>query len=152
MQHTISTAFAATLLTHLYPHSTIDIHLHILSQDGSILAGCINATTLALIDAGIPMTAYISACTVATTAAFADREQDADPLLDVNGLEELDCPYLTIGSIDGKVGVLIMEARVQASQLESMIAVALDGCAQVKNLLDGVIRAHGRKLLDSQIG
>lgn len=152
MQHTISTAFTATLLTHLYPHSTIDVHIHILSQDGSLLAACINATTLALIDAGIPMTDYISACTVATTAAFADREQDADPLLDVNGLEELDCPYLTVGAIDGKVGVLLMETRMQMAQLESMIAVALDGCAQVKALLDQVIRAHGKRLLQGHVG
>lgn len=151
MQHTISQAFAATLLTHVYPHSTITIQLHVLSQDGSLLAACINAATLALIDAGVPMTDYMSACTVATTAAFAEKEEDADPLLDVNGLEEVECPFLTIGSVGGKVGVLMMETRVQTARLEGMLAVGLDGCAQIKTLLDAVIRAHGKKVLESRV-
>lgn len=97
------------------------------------------------------MTDYISACTVATTAAFADREEDADPLLDVNSLEELECPFLTIGAVGGSVGTLIMETRVQMARLEGMIAVGLDGCAQVKTILDTVVRAHGKKMLESRM-
>ena len=56
MQHTISSAFSDVLHTHLYPHSTISISLHVLADDGALLAALINASTLALIDAGIPMT------------------------------------------------------------------------------------------------
>ena len=62
MQHTISSAFSDTVFTSLYPHSTISIVLHVLSQDGALLAACLNAATLALIDAGVPMKDYIAAC------------------------------------------------------------------------------------------
>jgi exosome complex component RRP41 len=58
MQHTLSSTFSPIIFTTLYPHSTITISLHILSQDGSLLASLINASTLALIDAGIPMKDY----------------------------------------------------------------------------------------------
>jgi exosome complex component RRP41 len=59
MQHTISSAFASTLFTKLFPHSTVTISLHVLSQDGSLLAACLNAATLALVDAGVPMSDYV---------------------------------------------------------------------------------------------
>ena len=67
MQNTIASAFQSTLFTHLYPRSTITISLHVLSQDGSLLAACLNAATLALIDAGIPMSDYVVACTSGLT-------------------------------------------------------------------------------------
>ena len=148
MQHTLSTAFATTLLTHLYPHSTITLTLHVLSQDGSLLSACLNAATLALIDAGIPMTDYISSVTVATT----DTEEDADPLLDVNGLEEVELPYLTLAAVGEKVVVLILETRVQVGRLEVMVAVGLDGCREVRAILDGVVRARGRRLVEGKVG
>jgi exosome complex component RRP41 len=154
MQHTLSSAFQSTCLTHLYPHSTITLTLHILSQDGSLLATCLNASTLALIDAGIPMTSYIASVTVATTASYADKEEDADPLLDVNGTEELELPFLTLaiaGEGDG-VAVLVLETRVQVGRLEGMVAVGLDGCRQVGTILDGVVRAHGKRLIEGKVG
>ena len=147
MQHTIASAFESTLLTHLYPHSTITLNLHILSQDGSLLAACLNAATLALVDAGIPMT-------VATTASYADKEEEADPLLDLNGLEEQELPFLTIASSGGedRICTLILETKVHMARLESMISVGLDGCSQIRGILDGVIRAHGKKLIEGKVG
>lgn len=154
MQHTLSTTFQTTCLTHLYPHSTITLTLHILSDSGSLLATLLNASTLALIDAGIPMTSYIAAVTVATTAAFSDKEEDADPLLDVNGMEEMELPFLTVatsGEGDG-VAVLVLETRVQVGRLEGMVVVGLDGCRQVRGILDGVVRAHGKRVLEGKVG
>jgi len=153
MQHTISSAFASTLSTHLYPHSTITINLHVLSQDGSLLAACINAATLALIDAGVPMTDYIAACTAGSTASYASNDEEADPLLDLNGLEEQELPFLTVGTLgaDDKISVLMMETRVQLARLEAMIAVGVDGCKQIRSILDGIVRAHGNTLLQKSI-
>lgn len=153
MQHTIASAFASTLSTHLYPHSTITINLHVLSQDGSLLAACVNAATLALIDAGIPMTDYIAACTAGSTASYASNDEEADPLLDLNGLEEQELPFLTVGTLgmDDKISVLMMETRVQLARLEAMLAVGVDGCKQVRSILDGIVRAHGNSLLTKTV-
>lgn len=57
-------AFHPHLHTHLYPHSMISIHVPNLSMDGSLLAACINACTLALVDAGIPMPGLLCGCTI----------------------------------------------------------------------------------------
>jgi len=152
MQFSISSAFADTIFTSFYPQSTITIVLHVLSQDGALLAACLNAATLALVDAGIPMKDYIASCTTGSTASYASNDEEADPLLDLNGMEELELPFLTVGTSGGddKVNVLIMETRVQMNRLESMISVGLDGCKQVRSILDGVVREHGKKLLKTK--
>jgi len=149
MQYTLSSAFASVLFTHLYPHSTISINLHVLSQDGSLLAACINAATLALIDAGIPMSDYIAACTAGSTSSYASNDEEADPLLDLNGLEEQELPFLTVATLgaEDKISVLMMETRVQINRLEAMLAVGVDGCKQIRGMLDAVVRAHGKELL-----
>jgi exosome complex component RRP41 len=151
MQTTISDAFASAIFTHLYPHSTISITLHILSQDGSLLAACLNATTIALIDAGIPMRDYIVACTAGSTSSYSSNDEKADPLLDLNGLEEQELPFLTVATLgeSDKVSVLVMETRVQVGRLEGMLAVGVDGCKQVRSILDGVVRRQGKKILES---
>lgn len=151
MQATIANAFTSTLFTHLYSHSTILITLHILSQDGSLLAACLNAATLALIDAGIPMSDYIVACTAGSTSTYSSNDESADPLLDLNGTEEQELPFLTVGTLGAgeKVSVLVMESRVQVGRLEGMLAVGVDGCKQVREILDQVVRRQGQKMLES---
>ncbi|EHK49213.1 hypothetical protein TRIATDRAFT_49744 [Trichoderma atroviride IMI 206040] len=149
MEITIQKALAANLHTHLFPHSTITVSLHVLSQDGSLLAALINATTLAVIDAGIPMTDYITACTAGSTSSYAAGDDAADPLLDLNTQEEQELPYLTVGLLgdSDKVAVLVCESRVQVSRLEGMLVVGVDGCKQVRRLLDGIVKHKGRKMI-----
>ena len=104
------------------------------------------------------MSDYISACTTGSTSSYASNDEDADPLLDLNGMEEQDLPFLTLGTSGGmaeeepKVNVLIMETRVQMSRLEAMISVGLDGCRQIRSILDEVVRAHGKKMLEAKMG
>jgi exosome complex component RRP41 len=146
MQHTLSTAYATLLHTHLYPHSTITINIHILSQDGSLLAACLNAATLALIDAGIPMTDYLVACTAASSASTSDSDV-SDPLLDLNSLEEQELPFLTVGTYGrtDRVSVLVMESRVRMEKVEGMLAVGIDGCKRMREILDGVVKGYGKR-------
>jgi exosome complex component RRP41 len=150
LQSTISSTFASAIFTNLYPHSTIVISLTLLSLDGALLAALLNATTLALIDAGIPLKDYICACTAGSTSSYSSNDEKADPLLDLNGTEEQELPFLTVATLgkSDNVAVLVMETRVQATRLEGMLAVGVSGCAQIRGLLDGVVRARGKKILE----
>ncbi|KKA28565.1 hypothetical protein TD95_002909 [Thielaviopsis punctulata] len=149
LEATIARALAATLHTHLFPHSSISIALHVLSQDGSLLAALLNAATLALIDAGIPMTDYISACTAGSTSTYAAADEGADPLLDLNSHEEQELPFLTVGTLGAsdKVVVLLCESRMQISRLEGMLAVGVDGCKQVRQFLNAVVKEKGNRMV-----
>lgn len=149
MQSTISHALAATLHTSLYPHSSITFSLHVLSQDGGLLACLLNACTLAAVDAGIPMTDYVAACTAGSTSTHAAGDEGADPLLDLNHQEEQELPGLTVATLgtSDKVVVLACESRVQVGRLEGMLAVGVDGCKQVRAILDSVVREKGTKMI-----
>ncbi|KAF2465266.1 exosome complex exonuclease RRP41 [Lindgomyces ingoldianus] len=149
LEHTLKSVYASLVLTHLYPHSTITLHLHIISQDGSLLAACINASTLALIDAGIPMADYLVACTAASSATSDSSSDNSDPLLDLNSLEEQELPFLTVGTLGKteRVSVLLMETRVRNERVEGMLAVGIEGCKSMRDILDGVVKGYGKKFI-----
>lgn len=158
LQTTIASSLSSLLLLHLYPRSLIALTLTILSSDGSLLSTLFNASTLALIDAGIPMTAPLWSCTSGSTSSYSAADEGADPLLDLNRLEEMELPFLTVGVAGGvegvggedRVVVLVAETRVQGSRLEGMLAVGVDGCRRVGEILDGVVRAHGKRVLEGR--
>ncbi|KAI1632519.1 ribosomal protein S5 domain 2-like protein [Biscogniauxia mediterranea] len=152
LQTTVSKALAATLHTHLYPRSTIAVSLHVLSQDGSLLAALLNASTLALVDAGVPMADYLVACTAGSTSAHAaaDEHDGADPVVDLNAQEEQELPCLTLATLGAsdRVAVLVCESsRVQVSRLEGMMASAADACKGVRAFLDRVVRDKGARMV-----
>ncbi|ERF70875.1 hypothetical protein EPUS_02397 [Endocarpon pusillum Z07020] len=157
LQTTISSAFQAHLFTHLYPRSSITISLHVLSLDGALLASCLNAASLALVDAGVPMPSILAAVTSGMITS-TDGITPSDPILDLNNSEELELPFLSVGTVAGlsehqedKVSVLIMESRIQIGQngkkLEAMLAVGVDGCKQVRTIMEEVVRTHGIRIL-----
>lgn len=58
----IRQTFEPVILTSQFPKSQIDIYVQVFQHDGGVLQCAINASTMALIDAGIPMTDYVCAC------------------------------------------------------------------------------------------
>jgi exosome complex component RRP41 len=135
----------------------------VLSADGSLLAAAINACTLALVDAGIPMPGLLCGCTAGMSGSAStpkDPNDDAlDPLLDLSLPEEQELPFVTIGTTtpipmgedamedeadDMKVSVLHMETRAHTSYLETMLAVGIDGCKQIREILEGVVKGSNR--------
>ena len=52
LQMAIQRVFQQAVITETYPKSQIDIHLKILQSDGNDYSPCVNATTLAFINAG----------------------------------------------------------------------------------------------------
>lgn len=86
-----------------------------------------------------------------------------EPVLDLSGQEEQEIPFLTIATVAGvsdqedRVSVLLMESRCQVTgeggnNLESMVAVGLDGAKRVRSILDEVVRDQGRRTLRGRQG
>ncbi|KAF8252378.1 ribosomal protein S5 domain 2-like protein [Wilcoxina mikolae CBS 423.85] len=152
MRTMLQRTFASAILTHLHPRSEITISLHILSQDGGVLATCVNAITLALIDAGVPMTDYVVGMTAGiTTSTSSEDKTEGEPLLDVNGIEDSDLPTLTVATLGAteNISLLQLENKVHMTLVESMLAAAIDGCAKMKEMLDEVVRKHGEEVARS---
>ncbi|CAO3619800.1 unnamed protein product [Cunninghamella blakesleeana] len=140
IQHT----FEPIIQTHQFPRSQIDIYIQLFQHDGSILQTCINATTLALIDAGIPMTDFICAC----SAGCIDNKVS---ILDLNNIEEnSDTPELTLAILprSGKVNLIELESRLHIEHLESVTELAKEGCLQIHEILSEVVRNNMEHLLN----
>lgn len=95
------------------------------------------------------MTDYIAACTAGSTSTYAANDDSADPLLDLNQQEEQELPSLTVATLGNsdRIAVLVCESRVQISRLEGMLAVGVDGCKQVRQILDKVVRERGKRMI-----
>lgn len=160
LQTTISQAFQSHLFNHLYPRSTISISLHVLSLDGALLVACLNAASLALVDAGIPMPSLLAAVSSGSITPADDSTARPEPILDLNIAEEQELPFLSLATVAGrqgqedKVSVLIMESRISIggsnNRMESMLATGVDGCSQVRKKMEDVIRKHGAKIMQSR--
>lgn len=97
------------------------------------------------------MSDYIVACTSGTntTSSSSSQEDPVDPLLDLNQGEEQELPWLTVATLGAgdRVSVLVLEKRVKVEWVEGMLAVGVDGCKQVREILDQVVRRHGHRVL-----
>lgn len=116
----IKSTFEPVVQVHLYPRSEIDIFVQVLQQDGGLLSASINATTLALITAGISLFDYVSAVSAGVHAT--------QPLLDLTTLEENDVPHLTTAVMPrtGKVTLVTLETRLHADRFEEIFRLACD--------------------------
>lgn len=134
----IENTFEQSIISKLYPRTVIQINIQVLAQDGGLLAGMTNATTLALIDAGIAMYDYVSSI----SAGLYDQY----PLLDLNTLEENDMSYLTIGVIgkSEKLALLMLENKMPLDRLEPVLGLAIAGGHRVRDLMDQEVRSHGK--------
>ncbi|KAJ9605650.1 Exosome non-catalytic core component [Cladophialophora chaetospira] len=160
LQSTISSAFQSHLFTHLYPRSAISISLHVLSLDGGLLVACLNAASLALVDAGVPMPSILSAVSCGVIVPTEDSKAKPEPVLDLNTAEEQELAYLSIATVSGgegaedKVSVLTMESRVEiaagSGKIEAMLATGVDGCKEVRRKMEDVVRKHGTKVMMSR--
>lgn len=115
---TIKSTFEPVVQTTLYPRSQIDVYITVLQQDGGLLQACINGTTLALINAGIPMVDFVCAVTGGV--------QSTSPLLDLTTLEENDVPHITVAMMPktGKVALVTMETRLHVDRFEEIFRLA----------------------------
>lgn len=115
------------------------------------------------------MSDYVVACTAGIIPSptissgggnGGEGGEGGDPVLDLNGTEELELAWMTVGTVGAggeggrdRVSVLVMESsKVPVGQVEGMLAVGVDGCKRVREMLDGAVRRQGKRVLQSAVG
>jgi exosome complex component RRP41 len=95
---------------------------------------------------------YVCAATAGSTSSYSSNDEKADPLLDLNGQEEMELPFLTVATVGAtdEVVVCVLENKVQIGRLEGMLVVGMDGCKQVRQILDRVVRERGIAMLGGE--
>lgn len=98
----------------------MDIFIQVLQQDGSLLSAAINATTLALVSAGVALSDYVCAVSAGV--------HTTQPLLDLTTLEENDVPHLTVAVMPrmAKVTLATLETRLHSDRFQEIFNLACD--------------------------
>eukprot|EP00026_Physarum_polycephalum_P008728 Phypoly_transcript_08828.p1 GENE.Phypoly_transcript_08828~~Phypoly_transcript_08828.p1 ORF type:complete len:242 (-),score=20.15 Phypoly_transcript_08828:50-775(-) len=139
----VKQTFEATVLVNLFPRSQIDIYIQVLQSDGGDKTAAINASTLALIDAGVPMRDFVCACAAGCI--------DGIPLLDLNYVEGTaggpELPVALLPRTDGIV-MLQMESRLPLDMFERVLQLASLGAHSMHNILKEAVRDHAADLLN----
>lgn len=158
-------AIEAIVQVELCRRSQIDVFVEVLQSDGSDYCVAVNAATLALIDAGIPIKDYSVGCTATIASMGASEEADdksaagtGTGIVDVNHMEECTgATTLTVVALPGAPGssyeadngnsglVVVAQGagqRLHLSRLEGLRQRALQGCKDTRVILDQAVRLH----------
>ncbi|GAA5955823.1 hypothetical protein JCM3765_001863 [Sporobolomyces pararoseus] len=170
----IKNTFEPVLLLHLYPRSSIDVYLQILESDGSVLQAAINATTLALISAGLPLSDYICSLSLASYPSIPPLGPPQIPpfsltspspesavrgesshsgsgstvLLDLLQIEEQSLPCLTLAVLprSGKVTLVNLESRVGIQRFEEMLRWGIEGGKVLQGAMEQAVKDWAENL------
>lgn len=118
-----------------YPRSAIDIFVEVLQADAGTRAAGINAASVALADAGIPMKCLVSACAVGKV--------DDTLVLDLNKDEDnygqADMPVAI--TPDGNITLLQMDGHLTSDEFKTALEMAKKGCADIYELQKAALMA-----------
>jgi exosome complex component RRP41 len=141
----IRRTFEAVVFTDLYPNSQIEIFIQVLQNDGGLTTACLTATSLALVDAGIPMQDLLVACTAGHI--------DGAALADLNTIEiNAGGPELPVAVLPktGRIAFLQMDSKIPVDLFDEVLATAITGCLDLHLVLEARLRAHAQRLLESR--
>ncbi len=113
------------IFTEYFPKSAIDIFVEVLQADAGTRTAAINAASVALADAGIPMRSLVSACAVGKVddTLVLDLNKDED------NFGQADMPIAM--TPDGKITLLQMDGHLTVEEFKQGLEMAQEGCRQV---------------------
>jgi len=163
----VQAAAEGSLILELYPRSAIEIVCTVLSDGGGTGAACVNAASLALIDAGVAMKDVVCACTAgwgggpaSTDLKLVDDDMEDEEglseevLVDLNAAEEAphgpeSVPARTYACILPRKGTVLacnteggggQAGRVSLETYAAVLDGAVRGCHEVYGVMAAAVR------------
>lgn len=128
-------ALEPVIFQEYYPRSAIDIFVEVLQADAGTRTAGINAASIALADAGIPMKSLISACAVGKI--------DDTLVLDLNKDEDnygqADMPVAM--TPDGRITLIQMDGNLKRDEFKEGLEMAKTGCMAIHELQKAALMA-----------
>ncbi|MCD6210361.1 MAG: exosome complex exonuclease Rrp41 [Methanophagales archaeon] len=122
-------ALEPVIIREFYPKTEIDVYVEILQSDAGTRTAGINAASIALADAGIPMKDLVSSVAVGKI--------DGEVVLDLNAVEdnygEADMPIAMIARRN-TITALQMDGRMTKDEFEKGLKLAMNACQQIYEL------------------
>ncbi|MCX8204090.1 MAG: exosome complex exonuclease Rrp41 [Candidatus Nezhaarchaeota archaeon] len=124
----IREALSQAVMLEQFPYTAIDVFIEVLEADGSTRCTGINAASLALADAGIPMKDLVAACAIGKIGGVL--VVDPTDLEDKNG--EADMPFAIMHG-RRKVTLLQLDGLLTYEELAKAIDLAIAACEKIYN-------------------
>ncbi|KAK7067310.1 Exosome complex component RRP41 [Halocaridina rubra] len=134
----IAGVFQGAIRKSKYPGSQIDIYVQVLQADGGVMSACINASTLALIHAGVELVDYVVSCTASMYKQTA--------IIDVTNQETMNGCELTISLLPNKELIVSLDTShtIHQEQFEPVMELAMTGCQQVYESMQSEVESYLR--------
>jgi len=131
----IRLALEPTLMLEDYSKATVDVFIEIIQADGSTRVTGINAASIALADAGVPMKDLVAACSVGKI--------DGKLIVDLCGKEdnssEADLAFAMMPSKE-YVTLLQMDGTVSNEELIELLDMAVNNCKRIYEIQKKVLK------------
>lgn len=111
-----------------FPRSAIDIFVEVLQADAGTRTAGINAASIALADAGIPMKSLVSSCAVGKI----EGQLVLDLMKDEDNYGEADMPVAMTPR--GEITLLQMDGHLTKDEFKKALEMAKEGCRQILDL------------------
>lgn len=118
-----------------FPKTAIDVHIEIIQADSSTRCVGINAASLALADAGVPMKDIIACCSAG--------QVEGQVVLDIAGKEdtegEIDLP-IAFSPHTKEITLLQMDGLADSKRIKEIIKLAIKGCEEIHEKQKAALR------------
>lgn len=111
-----------------FPRSAIDIFVEVLQADAGTRTAGINAASIALADAGIPMKSLVSSCAVGKI----EGQLVLDLMREEDNYGEADMPVAMTPR--GEITLLQMDGHLTKDEFKKALEMAKEGCRQILDL------------------
>lgn len=122
----INEALSQVIFLEDFPKTGIDVFMEILEAEASTRCAGLNAASMALADAGVPMKDLVSSCSVGKI--------DGKLVVDIARLEDnygdVDMAVATVGGKD-KFVLLQMDGIITREEFEKLLKMSIDTCAKI---------------------
>ncbi len=131
-------ALEPVLMLEKYPGMVIDVHINIIQADAGTRCAGINAASMALAHAGIPMKNLVSSVSIG--------KLDKELVVDVNKAEEdweegegaTDIPISMTG--DGKMTHIQLDGKIDKKQLKEAVELAKKACEELHEIQKAALK------------
>ncbi|MFW9993808.1 MAG: exosome complex exonuclease Rrp41 [Candidatus Odinarchaeota archaeon] len=157
----IQEALESAIFTERYPRVAIDIYIQVLDADGGTRCASVTAASLALADAGLPLSGMVSAVAVGKV--------DGQIVLDLSDIEdkegEGDLP-IAVNNQDGSLTLLQLDGDFSVEDFEKALDLGTEACKTIYEMQKQVLlqkyedirssikaaEAEGEEEIDEELG
>jgi len=131
----IKEALEPAVMLEQFPRTAVDVFLEVLQADGGTRCAALDAASVALVDAGIPMRDLVCACAAGKAADTL--------ILDVNNEEDqagqADMPIGYMPNL-GQITLLQLDGVLTPDEFKKCIEIGIEGCKQVYEIQKNSLR------------